>query len=223
MIENPRELSSPERRTTCFKKLDLVTPALARKLGLTVNKPVFVSSTDSTYDRKPFVYQGGITVKSSEEDLLIPDSNVTTHGLVDGNEGDFSYVTYSRPRFGIGYDEARSDVTTNGCAYWSNLRMGSWVGIVEPKGKVIKHNDRFFAYNRITDELTIREIRAFCCGCKDGPLNHGDIIEPYKNGHLFAVCSSDIHTQEREKNPEALIAEWHFRANLDGAIEIWTD
>lgn len=64
MLEAQRkEREKPGERLYC-KRLQLVTPEHARRLGIATDLPVFVSETDST-DGRPFVYQVGETLRIS--------------------------------------------------------------------------------------------------------------------------------------------------------------
>lgn len=199
MIQREREIGEIE--TVCLKRLELVPPIYARSLGLVVDRPVFISPTDSIESRT-FVYQVGATVKVSYFDVNDDESFVTSKKLGEfGNPPVPALVVYSRPKYGMGYDEMPKRVIEGGCTYWGSMTHSNyWVAIIEPTGRVLEHEDYLIEFNRITDELVVRKILVHCKGCPDMPLREGLVVQ-VGDRRLFACCDSGIHDKEIAENP----------------------
>lgn len=192
----------------CIKKLVLVTPEYAHRLGLDVDRPVFTAENDSTH----LIYEVGKTVKI--EGFFDPLDT----GAVHDSERIAEQVSMlrSHPRVGIGYHQEPARVADE----WGKHEVSDWLAIVEPTGTVIEKEDYFFAFNRITDELRVKEIRAFCTGCRAGPLKEGLAIEVYGNGFIFACCTSNIHDAEDAKHPEWFSPRRTFEIAETGEVVI---
>ena len=212
MVRREREIG--EQSIVYIKRLELVTPQYAAELGLKVDKPVFTANTDST----PLIYNVGKTVKI--EGFFDPLDTGTVHDNYSGvvyhknNIGEKISVISSHPRVGIGYHQRPAKHLDE----WGNREVSSWMAVVEPTGQVVEHEDYLFNFNRITNELRVKEIRAFCTACKAGPLKEGKAIEVYRNGFIFAVCNSEIHDASIAQRPEWLSPKVTFELAETGEI-----
>lgn len=184
-----REREAGEAETICLKRLDLITPSYAgRCFGLTVNKPVFTSPNDS----EPLIYRIGDANKvagffeplDTGSALIIEESKAKL-GEVEIN---FGRVT-PKPRVGIGYEEISTLEMVYGNNHWSDIKRANWVAVVEPLGRVSIEEDAVLPFNRVTDELKVKEMLAFCEWCRKEPLKEGLVLDLFGNGYLFAVCT----------------------------------
>lgn len=204
-----------EREPMAFKKVMLVTPPYARRYGLSVDRPVFLSDTDGV-DQKPFVYEVGVVLETTS----LPDVAESFNSLHPVKGMKNVHVFGSRPKYGIGYEQMPRYVMTNGCEYWGNVRGLSWVAILEPLGKVLEHDEEFSRFNRVTDKARVKEILAFCTAnsCKELPaLQEGLAVGPMGAGNHLACCGSELH-------PDALKDKFHtfaFRIPFDGAQPVF--
>lgn len=187
-----KEREKPGERLYC-KKLSLVTPEHAKRLGIITDIPVFVSETDST-DGRPFVYQTGETFKVSHFEEEGNESVQTTHRIAPRVAS-----LHSRPKYGIGYFDEPAFVMTNGSMFWSGIKDAGWVAILEPAGRIVHHEDYFFAYSAIAEEVRVKEILAFCEGDKIGPLKEGIVIN-IGNPYLKSVCGYEEHKKEIDEH-----------------------
>lgn len=185
-----REKETGEAGTICFKQLDLVTPEYASRFGLVADtdEPVFISTTDST-DRRPFIYRVGATIGDLQLEI-ITESFVTKHQM-----GGSLRSKHERPRYGIGYSETHKtaiDYRYGKVKYWG------WVAIVEPTGIVLTNKDDYTSliFNRITNELKVNQILAFCRGCLAGPLERGIVAGPFADLTFAPVCSFEKHKKD---------------------------
>lgn len=187
MIQREREAG--ETGTICLKRLDLITPNYATHFGLVVDKPVFTSPNDS----EPLIYQVGDTNKvagffeplDTGSGLAVEQTRTEQLG---GVEIVFGRVT-PRPRVGIGYEEISTLAMVYGNNHWSELKRANWVAVVEPMGRVSTEEDAALPFNRVTDELKVKEMLAFCEWCRREPLKEGLVLDLFGSGYLFAVCT----------------------------------
>lgn len=178
----PKTQQDLERERICFKRLYLIKPDIAHSLGIETDKPVFISYHDSTEDRL-HTYQVGDIVASSSLD------SVESRRVIQGTAIPNVKVLFSRPKFGLSYDETVRGVMTNGCSYWP---PSEWVGVVEPLGKSYKESAYLFEYDHITEALKILEIMGFCRMCvRKGvinPLKEGYAVGPWGEGIFTPIC-----------------------------------
>ena len=203
-----------EQETICLKELELITPEYAGHFGLVVDEPVFISSTDST-DQRPYIYRVGATIGDSHLDLENADSFVTTNKGIGSLRG-----VKMRPRYGIGYDETRN-VLINNDGYWRDMKFCGWVAIVEPTGMVFRNEDDLtgLRFNRITNELKINRILAFCSGCLDQPLNFGIIVGPFASQTFGPACSFETHKKDFQgRKPFFPKPKWEFEILETGEV-----
>lgn len=197
------------KERVCIKRLDLVRPDDARSLGLVVDRPVFISPTDST-DSKPLIYRVGHTIKASFLGETGDLSLTTYKGEV---EADAAWV-HSRPKSGMGYHEFPAEVMTR----LPQVNYTGWVAVVEPVGRILEHQDKYFAFDRITDQLVVREILALCEVCRSGPLSIGFVADIREDGMLSPICGADIHNKYFVEDPSALSPNMLFEIGDDKQV-----
>lgn len=130
---------------------------------------------------------------------------------------DNDYWVHTRPKSGIGYQEFPIGVMAKLPAV---MNYASWVAIVEPTGTVLEY-DYDFTFNRITDELKVRKILAFCDGCQDGSLNMGYITDVRGDGTLLSpVCRPTIHGEPFTENPYLLSPRMFFEIGRNNEVLI---
>lgn len=199
----------PEQETICLKRLSLITPEYAQKLGIKTDKPIFTDFADSGY----YIYHGGEIL---EAPVFLPGSMQIKEKIAEGEA-----ALHSQPVGGFGYFEESSWEMSEESHYrWTRDNNANWVAVIEPLGKVVKHDDYFMAFNSITDKLKVLEIRAFCEGCHNGPLPMGRVLDVYRNGYLFAACNQKISRGHDKKFPGFRFNMADGKVNFEG-IEEW--
>ncbi len=212
MVRGERQLGEYDYTPVNVKKLVLVTPRLAREeYGLAVDRPVFTADCDS----QSLIYEVGKTVRVEGFFDPLDTGSVHDQKRIDKNISAMN----SHPRVGIVYHQQPRWILDR----WGQKEVASWVAVVEPTGTVIAKEDYFFEFNRITDELNVKEIRCFCAGCRSGPLKDGKAVNVYGNGFLFAVCNSDIHDKENGKHPEWFSPKVTFEIAENGEFLLKSD
>lgn len=188
-----RETFVISNETFYLKELSLVTADYARRLGLVVDRPVFISPWDS----KPLVYQVGATIQVPNFEPT--DESVETVHKIDSDVG---YIE-ERPRYGIGYLEMekgkgmrKGPLSNTDTVYWGALNMDNWIALVEPLGTVVKYLNEISHFNRLTDRLRVKEIMVSCRGCHVESLTEGMVLEPENNGLLYAWCYDVTHREK---------------------------
>lgn len=207
--ENVEEAISP----VGFKKIILVKPETALRYGIAVDHPVFISNTDSVHER-PKVYEVGKEISADPLPHNFKKSFVAYKEIDDQ-----VFTVSSRPKFGLGYDEYPRSVMTNGCLYWTDVHIDGWIALIDPIGKVIKHEDYFFTFNRIARRLRVKEIFAFCtaASCRyDPPLQEGIVVGPFGDRGYRPVCSLENHPPALEMD------RFTFRIPYDGGPVLFT-
>lgn len=86
--------------------------------------------------------------------------------------------------------------------------------ILKQKGRIVKHEDYFFTYNAIAEEVTVKKILAFCQGHLGEPLREGIAVN-IGNPYLHNVCSYEAH---KKKLDEKKISWFGFYYDESGKI-----
>lgn len=208
MIRREREPGEAER--ICLKQLDLVTPEYAGRFGLVVNEPVFISLTDST-DQRPFIYRVGTTIGDPQSEITT-ESFVTKHQMVG-----LLKSMHLRPRYGMGCFEIPKTTMDDRYGFW---KYWYWVAVVEPTGVVFKNEDDFtgFEFNRITNELKVDRVLAFCRGCLAGPLKRGIVVGPSADLTFTPACSFEKYKEDFKGKHAIPMPKWKFEITETGEV-----
>lgn len=223
MIRGEREAGYKEGGIICVKRLSLITPAYARSLGLTTDRPLFTSLNDSEL----FNYRVGDTYKiSGFFEPADTGSGLTVKQATTGPMGEVNValsIVFPRPRVGIAYEEISSLSLIYGNNHWSDIKRSNWIAVVEPMGRIFREDDDVLPFNRVTDELKVKEMKVCCEWCRKEIQKEGLVLELFGNGYLFAVCT-DRHYKNTIRNLVELTANarqtspFYFEIGLNNEV-----